>query len=224
MRILTLLIILFTAIFLAYPEIDLQVSQHFYNKEQGFFLKDHAVIRFIYDLIPLLVMTLVGSMALFAIAIKLRPRVAFLCNSKTYPTYRHMLFILSVLVLVPGVLVHYGAKPVFERPRPREITEFGGVKTYTAPFAISNQDGKSFISGHAATGFFFTCLALLFKSTRNRITAYIIGVSFGCIVGFGRIAQGGHFLSDVLFAGLVTLFVMHLMYWLLFVKYPPKAG
>jgi lipid A 4'-phosphatase len=45
-------------------------------------------------------------------------------------------------------------------------------------------------------GFFFIALAWVFRD-RRWLWA---GIALGAVVGLGRMAQGGHFLSDVVFA------------------------
>jgi membrane-associated phospholipid phosphatase len=41
-------------------------------------------------------------------------------------------------------------------------------------------------------------------------------VLVGSLVGFIRIGQGGHFLSDVIFAGVFMAIVVAVVYWFLF--------
>jgi lipid A 4'-phosphatase len=60
----------------------------------------------------------------------------------------------------------------------------------------------SFVSGHASTGFALMALGVYGKR-RQRRRWLAIGWAAGLSLGLIRIAQGGHFLGDVLFAGLL---------------------
>jgi lipid A 4'-phosphatase len=42
----------------------------------------------------------------------------------------------------------------------------------------------------------------------------LISILFGTIIGMVRILQGGHFFSDVLFAGIIVWFVAELVHYL----------
>ena len=75
--------------------------------------------------------------------------------------------------------------------------------TFTAPvFPPSNQCDYNctFVSGEASSIYviFFAAAFLLRRHARRMIA---LGVVFGSLAGLTRIAQGGHFLSDVVFAG-----------------------
>jgi lipid A 4'-phosphatase len=70
---------------------------------------------------------------------------------------------------------------------------------------VSDQcdDNCSFPSGHAALGFWTLSLALL-APRRHRRSAVGAALAFGLFMGVVRIAQGGHFLSDVAYSGLIV--------------------
>ncbi len=62
---------------------------------------------------------------------------------------------------------------------------------------------NSFPNGHASVGFFMMFPYFLYRH-RNRLVALFWlggGVFFGTLMGVGRMAQGGHFASDTLWAG-----------------------
>jgi lipid A 4'-phosphatase len=76
-------------------------------------------------------------------------------------------------------------------------------------------DNCSFPSGHAALGFWAIAFALLAPPRRRKL-AVAAAVGFGALIGAVRIAQGAHFLSDVIASGLLVGVVCRLMYyWLL---------
>jgi membrane-associated PAP2 superfamily phosphatase len=109
-----------------------------------------------------------------------------------------------VMVLGTGVVVNAILKDNWGRPRPVDTQTFGGAGTFEPALLPSNQcdSNCSFVSGHAATGFTLLALGLLgAPATRRRWLLW--GLAAGLTTGALRIAQGGHFLSDVLFSGLV---------------------
>jgi membrane-associated PAP2 superfamily phosphatase len=129
-------------------------------------------------------------------------------------------FILMALILGPGYLVNATSKEYTGRPRPRDIQEFGGVQRYLFPFQPGTPGrGKSFPSGHAASGFavFIAGLALRKKNPKlaNRIIAG--GFAYGLLMGIGRNVQGAHYPTDIIWAGgmvwLSSVFTWHYLFF-----------
>jgi len=95
------------------------------------------------------------------------------------------------------------------RPRPREIVQFGGKKQFLQPWQ-KGEDGKgrSFPSGHASAAFYMTAPYFIYRRSNKRIARVwlLSGLVFGLFMSIARITQGGHFLSDNLWAwGMVHL-------------------
>lgn len=207
------------ALFAVFPRIDLAVSGWFYLKETdaylqsapvaGFVLKDSAFAQSVYVLVRALT-----ALALAVAALMLLLRALKITFSYAL-TPRQALYIFLCFALGPGALVHWGVKEIWERPRPRHVVEFGGTEAFQPIYRTGENNGKSFVSGHTAAAFCFAAFAL-FHSGRKRALLYGAAVTFGLAAGAGRIMQGGHFLSDTLFAGLLALFVAHLLYDLMF--------
>lgn len=116
-------------------------------------------------------------------------------------------YLTLVFLLGPGLLVNGGLKEHWGRARPSQITEFGGVKHYTPPLLISDQcdHNCSFVSGEASVGFAFAAFGFAAANPRMRRVGLAAGLGLGSAFGLLRMAQGGHFLSDVFFAGLFTV-------------------
>ncbi len=72
------------------------------------------------------------------------------------PKHRNpWLFLLLVLLIGPGLLVHSVFKEGFQRERPRAVEQFGGSDAFTPAFVINQEgNGKSFVSGHSAMAFY----------------------------------------------------------------------
>lgn len=77
----------------------------------------------------------------------------------------------------------------------------------------------SFVSGHVACGIFFVSLMLV---QRRRALAWATsGVLAGLVIGFARMADGAHWLSDVLWACPITL-VCSWVVWKLLIRLTPS--
>ncbi len=112
-------------------------------------------------------------------------------------------FMVVLLMLGPGLLVNSAFKDHWGRPRPRDITQFGGTKTFHHPWEKGvGGKGKSFPSGHGASAFYLAMpfFALRRRSPRTAVRIFTLGMIYGLMMGVARIAQGGHFVSDVLWA------------------------
>lgn len=122
--------------------------------------------------------------------------------------YRNAAFFLAaVLAVGPGLLVNTVFKPHWCRPRPRQIAEFGGTQQFVPVWSrTSERMCKSFPSGHASIGFYLMAPAFLFYRRRRRLTLGFVGLGLagGIVLGIARIAQGGHFPSDVLWSAGMT--------------------
>jgi len=109
------------------------------------------------------------------------------------------LFLFLSLLIGPGLLVNTVFKNnSIGRARPSQVVEFGGENQFTPAWVYSGACATncSFVSGHASMGFYFIALGWLMRSRRW----FWIGLGIGSLVGVTRIVQGGHFLSDTVFA------------------------
>jgi len=124
-------------------------------------------------------------------------------------------FLVLLLALGPGLLVNAVFKDHWGRPRPREVAQFGGKKSFLHPWQ-KGEDGKgrSFPSGHSSAAFYMTAPYFIYRRRNRRVALgwLIFGLSFGVIMSMARITQGGHFLSDCLWAwGMVHLSALALV-------------
>jgi len=115
--------------------------------------------------------------------------------------------LLVVLAIGPGLVVNGILKEHWGRARPRDVTEFGGDRRFTPAFVISDQCERncSFTAGHPSAGFALAALGYAYASRRKRWQVIAAATGFGLIVGLARVAAGGHFLSDVLFSGVIVI-------------------
>lgn len=111
------------------------------------------------------------------------------------------LYLFLLLLIGPGLLVNVLLKGLVGRPRPSEISPFGGAWNFIRPFKLGVPGrGLSFPSGHASSAFYFFGFFFILKG-QKRWWALLATFAFGCLMGLARILQGGHFLSDILFCG-----------------------
>ncbi len=132
---------------------------------------------------------------------------------KLVPYRRSALFLSLVCVVGPGLITNVLFKGFWGRPRPVQTFPFGGPHPFL-PFYIPNGAWaalhKSFPSGHSSMGFYF--IALIFTGRRlSRPKVIRVGlfltILLGGLLGLSRIAQGGHFFSDVLVSSLLSWYV-----------------
>ena len=190
-------------VFILWPTLDLTVSAWFYRPAgspgwHGFAADQFAVAGVIHETVPWFgrAASLLGL--LLAIFWRLRP------GPVSVGWWRRGLMLSLLMILGNGVVVNAILKENWGRPRPVDIQTFGGVGTFEPALhpSIQCDSNCSFVSGHAATGFSLLALGLIgAPATRRRWLLW--GLAAGLTTGALRIAQGGHFLSDVLFSGLV---------------------
>jgi membrane-associated PAP2 superfamily phosphatase len=129
---------------------------------------------------------------------------------KRYSVYRKaaLLLILS-LALGPGLITNALLKDHWGRPRPIQIKEFEGSEEYTKVWIKTDfKEGRSFPSGHAAIGFFLMTPFFVLRKTRRKwaVIFMLTGLIYGGLMGVGRMLQGAHFLSDVIWAAGIVYF------------------
>lgn len=129
---------------------------------------------------------------------------------------RRAVFLLISFGLTQGIVVDLYLKNVFGRPRPRQLTDFGGDSSFTPFYLVSDQCASncSFVSGHAAMVFALLAFSFVLPQRWRRL-AFWLALAAGLVAGWARIQQGAHFASDVVFAGLVTYGVTWLVALLL---------
>jgi len=184
---------------------DLAVSSRFYING-GWPVGDQFPWHALYKMVRFPAVSLaLGSLLLALYSLKDR---SFL------PWRRRSAFLVLLLIIGPGLLVNSYFKDHWGRPRPREVVQFGGQREFLQPWQ-KGEDGKgrSFPSGHASAAFYMTAPFFIYRRSRPRqARAWLAGgLVFGIFMSIARIAQGGHFLSDNLWAwGMVHLTALFL--------------
>jgi lipid A 4'-phosphatase len=194
-------IITLAAVWALVPQFDLAVSALFYRPGQGFFLSTRLPLLLVY----FGTRWYVGGLILILLSCFF---YACLPTSRWNVAWRgRIAFLILSLAIGPGLITNTLLKDHWGRARPEQIVDFGGKAHYTHPLIPSRQCKRncSFPSGHAAAGFWL--ISGLWIWPHRRRAWLIAGLGTGAVIGLTRIAQGGHFLSDVLGALLLVWLV-----------------
>lgn len=198
------------AVFAKLPAVDLWVSQHYWRPEISFFAAQTPWVQFCYTYTPRIGHSLLGVSLLLLILAPWLAKMLAQRGGQRAATWAHMvgftwrrtaLSCLLVGVISSGLLVELTFKGLMGRPRPVQTIEFGGTQPFQGIFEVGSDPKrhKSFTSGHAAAGFSLMALGLV-ASPAWRRRWFFAGLFAGSVVGLGRIMQGGHYLSDVIFS------------------------
>lgn len=221
------------AVFTLWPELDLWTSGEFRAADGSFTGNGWPWVRVLYRGIPVSgwLMGLVGLAVLAAVrhtgsrnwrwlrragawirwrrvfgsASTALGRRIFQAHPLGHRWSRRLVALTWVSLLGSLLVVNLGFKEYWGRARPVQVTQFGGAQHFTPALEPTNQCGHncSFVSGHAATGFVIMAVGLM-GSVATRRRWLLAGLAWGGIASLARIMQGGHFLSDTLFAGVAV--------------------
>jgi lipid A 4'-phosphatase len=187
--------VLACGIFLGSPELDLWIAMRFYDPTGYFPANQWVSVQAVYVWAPRLGW-LLTLWTLLVLAIRwYRP------ERISRGLWRRCLAWILVAVLGNGLLVHEGLKNQVGRPRPNQVQDMGGAVPFVPALQLSPSCARncSFVSGHAALGFGFLAFGM-WAARQARRRWLLAGVLMGSGIGLVRIVQGGHFLSDIVFA------------------------
>jgi lipid A 4'-phosphatase len=191
-------------LFYAFPGIDLRTSAFFYKGGGIFYGKGGGIFTgapttvadFIRLTLYIFFVCVCVVSALAFVASIIRKRAVFGLSTLKW------LFLITCVLLGPGLVGNVLLKDHWGRARPVHIVEFGGPKTYSTPLVPSDQCDRncSFVAGEASMMYtLFFAAAFLVPAMGRRLI--ITGALVGFFSGIVRMSQGAHFLSDVIFAG-----------------------
>ncbi|HWI41739.1 MAG TPA: phosphatase PAP2 family protein [Verrucomicrobiae bacterium] len=198
---------------LVFTGADLAVSSLFYTVQGGWAYGSDQPWQFLYDFGPWPCYVIGGVSLALLLYSPFRPQLARFRRSALY--------LLLVLLIGPGLLVNVLFKDHWGRPRPRQVSAFGGEAAYLPPWKkgeTSEERRRSFPSGHASSGFYLAAPYFLLRRTDRRSARRFLcgGIVLGGLIGVARIAQGGHFLTDVLWAAGFVFLTAELVYQAMF--------
>jgi len=200
-RLVIIITLICMVVFALAPELDLAVARIFF-RDGGFVAASTALgdaaRRFFWDA-PYGVLAL--ALALYALR-----RMGRVSRG---PDGRAIVFLVLTLALGPGLLLNGALKEHSGRPRPVFTQEFGGAWAFRPwnDFRGECDTNCSFASGETGTAAWTLAPALL-TPPPARIYAVAGALVFTAGAGALRVAFGGHYLSDVLFAALFTILIV----------------
>ena len=134
------------------------------------------------------------------------------------------LVIILTIALGPGLLVNGLLKNYWGRPRPVEVSAFGGDWEYRTVWEPGVPGrGKSFTCGHCSMAFSVgsaAAFAPFFPVAAG--AALVASVGYGIAMGVARMAQGGHFPTDILWSGILVFMIAAALYYLV-LRIPESA-
>jgi lipid A 4'-phosphatase len=191
--------------------LDLQLAGLFYDPAQQKFLAAiNPYVAKVRDNGLIAMVTCVGAVVAALVTRMLRK------PARVVPG-RVVLFLVSTLVLGPGLIVNGILKEHWHRPRPVHVTEFGGDKAYVDwwdPRGTCERN-CSFVSGEASAAAWMFAPAMLAPAPWS-VAAFAGAAIFTLVISVSRMAAGGHFFSDVLLAVLLMLILISAAHYLIF--------
>lgn len=137
-----------------------------------------------------------------------------------------LLFLWLSFAMGPGFITHIVFKEFYGRPRPKHVIEFGGTENYRAfydpgPTFKEKEHFRSFPCGHCTTGYYYFVFGFWLKKRHlfqlSRMV-FLFSFLYGTAIGVLRMAQGGHFFSDVVAGGALMWFIAWGLYRILYEK------
>ncbi|ACL70630.1 phosphatase PAP2 family protein [Halothermothrix orenii] len=192
----TLIILLILSSIFWFTGLDIYIQSLFYKEDSGWYLKDHFFWKGLYEYGP------VPALAIFLISLILFISGFFIKGLKRYR--KITIFIVLLMFIGSGLIVNFIFKDHWGRPRPRDIKEFGGEMEFVHHWVMGNSGkNSSFPSGHASVAFFMFFPYFIWRKHKKTIARFflVLGTGYGLLMGLARVIQGGHFASDVVWAG-----------------------
>jgi lipid A 4'-phosphatase len=196
------------------PAIDMYVSGLFYSPETGFY--DNLFFHYLFKYGEWFGLATGGAVFFIFLFTFVRP--------KWKKWRRGSLATVLTLIIGAGLITNVILKGCWGRPRPKQVIAFGGDNLYRPfwhpDFNTKHNPQRSFPSGHVAMGFYFLSLCLVGKRYQSKAlfrTGLFLTLFLGGGLMVARIAQGGHFISDVCASPIIMWYVARASVWLTWV-------
>src|SRR5471032_2115194 len=197
-----------------YPQLDLMISAPFDAMTSGgnnFAARIYPPLMLARDA-GLWVGTVLVAPAVAALLIKLIvPRRKLLVSG------RAVVFLIATLALAPGLMANVLIKDHWGRPRPIDVTQFGGTDRFVAWWDPRGDcpNNCAFVSGDVA-GAFWTVAPAALAPPQWRALAYGAALALGTGMAAMRLMAGAHFISDTVFAGIFTFLIIWIVHGLIY--------
>ena len=198
-----------------FPSLDLAIAGVFYPvRDAGgnmFAWRISPTLLRIHDIALNAGFVLVAPAVIALVAKLLLPRTRMLISG------RAIIFLISTMLLAPGLVTNVVLKDHWGRPRPIDVTQFGGDQHFVAWWDPRGDcpSNCSFVSGDVSTTAWTFAPAAL-APPQYRALAYGAALALTVLMAAIRIMAGGHFPSDTIFAGVFTFLIVWLAYALIY--------
>lgn len=210
--------LVFVSLLIRWSNFDIWVSSFFYDYTNGIWpyeLAEPWLTIYRQGTVPSIILG-VGGLVVGILGRWILPRSAW---RRSKAIQRAGLFLGCSLALGPGLIVNVGLKELWGRPRPIQCTAFNGDREFlpVGTWARERSRNSSFPSGHAAVAFYLMMPGFVTAKRRPYLTAafFLTGTAIGLGMGVTRVIQGGHFVSDVLWAGALVYLTGAALSWLI---------
>jgi membrane-associated PAP2 superfamily phosphatase len=191
-------------------DLDLRVASWFYHPEADDPWPDgnRPLWSALYRAAPVITGVVLLGGLLVLIAGHLWPRLR--------PKRVYAVLVIATALIGPGLLVNAIFKDHWDRPRPHQVEALGGTAAYLPPLMPGESGGgKSFPGGHSSVGYMLGVFFLIWRRGRPWLAWAALAGSLvlGTLLGVSRMASGDHFLSDVIWSGVMAYGVALVLYF-----------
>jgi len=206
---LALAIVLF---FFELTNTDIILQEWFFSPvDKTWLLKDpHKIYRAIFYTGIKIPIYIIGLFCLYG-------SIVSIAKNKWNEYRKGFLIVILTLVILPSTIALVG-KRYSNVQCPEDVTHFGGnipyVKLFDSyPKNPHSPDGKwfpghCFPAGHASGGFGLISLVFLCKKRKQKILAFLLGLSMGTIMGGYQMLRGAHFISHNIVTMLLAIILI----------------
>lgn len=201
-----------------FPQLDLTISGWLYDADSKQFTLNrlmstghHGWLATARDAGMWVVAALVAPAVVALIGKAVRPRAPLVVSG------RAVVYLVLTLALAPGIMANALLKDYGGRSRPIDVTNFAGTDRFVPWWDPRGEcpQNCSFVSGESSGAFWAFAPASL-APAHLRPLAYGAVIVFGGAIGALRMAFGGHFFSDVTFAGVFTFLIVWCVHGLIY--------
>lgn len=198
-------------LFAVHPSLDLEVAHfvHALNSTKALDWAEPAI----WAIREFNVYLIIGLVGVCATGLVLQARGRY----EALPPARACALVLLVIAIGPGLIVNAGLKENWSRPRPGVVLASGDDSTFRAWWDPSGQCRRncSFASGEASAAFATIAIAVV-APLGIRFTAITLALLYGLLISVLRVTAGGHFVSDVVLAGVISALVVWVLHGLIY--------
>ena len=199
-------------VFTANPQLDFEIAGYFFRPDVKTAVHDRQSVLETIRVCNNILAVATALLALGSLALKLIwPRGPALMPA------RAALLIVGTFALGPALLANGILKSHWARPRPGTVMELGGTQPFVQWWDPRGacEVNCSFVSGEASAAYAMLAPAVALPPPW-RYPAIGAALVYGTMIGLVRMALGGHFLTDVIFAGILTALIVWILHGLLY--------